>query len=82
MSYLRKKEDNVRLKKIYDKTFSGYGSGVYYNETKERLVRLYSSDHVDTKMLKKRTNKITRKKHGIHNKGNYFKKLHSSFIYW
>lgn len=44
MSYNRKTEDKRRLKSLYDKTQNSYGSGAYYSEYKDRLIRASCHD--------------------------------------
>ena len=44
MSYRRKQEENRRLNKLYNKTKNGYGAGVYYDDTKDRLIRYSCHD--------------------------------------
>ena len=39
MSYHRKREENRRLKKLYDETKSGYVAGAWYDENKKRFIR-------------------------------------------
>ena len=61
MSHKRKEEDNRRLKKLADATRNNWFSGAYYNERKNRLIRISSSDGSDlTTFYKRRANKKLR----------------------
>jgi len=79
MSHKRKKEDNRRLKKLYDETKNWYGAGAYYNEKKNRYIK-YSCHNT---WLKSHCQKMIRRKlkndfsTGI-SKGGYKK----FFDYW
>lgn len=58
MSHKRKREDNRRLKKLYNETKNGYGAGAQYSEKKNRYIR-YSCHNA---WLKARCRKLTRKR--------------------
>ena len=56
MSHRRKSEDKRRLKKLYEETKHQYGTGVWYNDKKNRFIR-YSCHNT---WLKRHCSKITR----------------------
>ena len=78
MSYHRKQEENRRLKKIYDKTKTWYGTGVYYDEDKGRFIR-YSCHDKWTKVYCRRITRRRLKKEEGFCKGCKYKKLYD---YW
>lgn len=58
MSHRRKKEDNRRLRKLYDKTKNAYGAGAWYDEKKDRFIK-YSCHN---KWTRTHCRRITRRK--------------------
>ena len=79
MSYRRKREDERRLKRLYDKTKHHYGAGVYFDKDKNRYIRYYASKRSgNTKYLKRQSNKRVRRSQSSMRHGQY-KRL---FDYW
>ena len=58
MSHKRKKEDNRRLHKLYDKTKYAYGAGAWYDEKKDRFIKYSCHD----KWTRTHCRRITRRK--------------------
>ena len=58
MSHKRSREDDKRLKKLYEETKNSYIAGAYYNEHKDRYIR-YTSNNEWTKTENR---KYTRRK--------------------
>lgn len=63
MSYQRKREEKKRLKQLYDKTKTFYGSGAWYDEEKGRYVQYWIAPR-RKKLYKKIANKKVRKHKG------------------
>jgi len=79
MSYRRKKEDNRRLKRLYEETRTSYAAGAWYSDKKKRYIKTTASTASGyTKFLRRISNKKYRKHKEIHNHCTY-KKL---FDYW
>ena len=80
MSYKRKREDNRRLKRLYEKTNNASsGAGAWYSHKKKRYIKsVPSTTSGYTKFLRRISNKKYRKHNEIHNFSTY-KKL---FDYW
>ncbi len=62
--------EQERLKKLSKRIGNGYPNGVWWNERKERFVRVYRTQ--SSKHIKKNCNKRLRKK-DVGNFGNYKK---------
>ena len=58
MSYQRKREENRRLKKLYEETKNAYGAGAWYDERKGRYIR-YSCH---SEWLKTHCRRMTRRR--------------------
>ena len=78
MSHRRSREDDKRLKKLYEETKNSYGAGAYYDE-KKGILRQYS---VHSKFIKNQSTRTIRRKLKnsdiIYSKGQY-KRLYD---YW
>lgn len=79
MGYRRATERNHRLKKLYNETKNTFGSGVYYDDKKQRYIK-YSlrNSHGYTKYLRKVSNRRVRKS-DISMNGSSYKRLYD---YW
>lgn len=81
MSYDRQKEDKRRLIKLYQKTKSRFGSGVYFDEDKKRYIRYYicpSYRPYLKKVSNKKVRKFLKNEEKFYPKG-YYKKIYD---YW
>ena len=66
MGYFRSIEDKRKLDSLYQETKHQYGSGVYFDEYKQRYIRYYTSGRSGyTKFLKRKTNKKVRKDNNL-----------------
>lgn len=79
MAYARSKEDQRRIRKLYNETRNRWTAGAWYDERKHRYVRFYSCRTPGyTKWLRRQSNKRLRRSPNIY-KGKQYKKL---FDYW
>lgn len=79
MGHLRSAEDKRRLGNLYNATKSRYGTGVYYDEDKQRFIRYYPYGRPGyTKFLKRKTNKRARKDTDLSQYSGYKK----CYDYW
>lgn len=76
MSHKRKVGDKRRLRKTYRQTQNSWLVGVYYDEDKDRLVRVYQGSMA--KYFRRRTNKRLRKEETTLQHGKYRR----IFDYW
>lgn len=79
MSHKRKREDNRRLKKLYEDTKSSYGAGAYYDDRKKRYVRVYVRRSHTKKDYKRYSNKRLRQNRSVALRGNKYRRV---FDYW
>ena len=76
-SHFRSIENRRRLKKLYEKTFSHWSRGAWFDREKNRYIRIYSSDGTSSCRVgfyKKHSNRIVRKSE-ICGKGNLYRKM-------
>lgn len=71
MGYRRSQQDKHKLKKLYEETRTKYGSGVYYNEDKGRLIFYSARGSGCPKELRRRSNKKLRRSKDTLNHGLY-----------
>lgn len=79
MSHKRKREDNRRLKKLYEDTKNSYGAGAYYDDRKKRYVRVYVRRSHTKKDYKRYSNKRLRQNRSVVLRGNKYRRV---FDYW
>lgn len=80
MSHRRKREENHRLKKLYEETKNGYGRGAWYSDKKQRYVRYYAYSTTGlTKQLRRTSNKKVRNSDDVPMRGSGYKKCYD---YW
>lgn len=82
MSFNRKKEDKIRLEKLYLKTKNRYGCGVYYDENKKRYIKYSYGSKLFRKYLKRQSSKKVRIKFDKYNKIQEKSLYKKTFDYW
>lgn len=78
MGYLRSKERNRRLEKLYEETKNSYGAGVWYDEKKGRYIRYSCGGRKHKRYLKKLSSKKARRYQGDMQNSDYKR----TFDYW
>lgn len=76
MSHKRSREDKRRLEKLYQKTRTHYGRGVWYDERKERFIKYDGGAYA--KHVRRYSNRKVRRTKNISNYGKYRK----TYDYW
>lgn len=59
MSYKRSKDEKHRLQKLYNNAHNSYKAGVYYNDEKKRIIKVYFPKS-RRKVFKRYSNRIYR----------------------
>ena len=77
MGYFGSKNRNKKLNKIYQSTKNSYGSGVWFDEDKNRLIRYYRGKR--SKFLKRLGNRKFRRIKNSELQNCQYKKV---FDYW
>ena len=70
MSYKRKREDNKRLYKTYIATYSNYGAGVYYSNTKKLLIKYTKKPNIKREYKKQANHRARQYKNIPNNSGD------------
>ena len=71
MSYRRSRNEQRKLKKVYEETKNRYGPGVWYDSAKKRYKRITFSKSGYTKFLRRMANKKVRKRKECCNGAQY-----------